>query len=55
MSMLLYYHYELDKQRPQSPLSFLLDAGVDFNGYASDISRTYQQKAISIGSSRSYC
>ena len=35
------HHYELDKQRPQRPLSFLLDAGVDFNGYASDISRSY--------------
>ena len=35
------HHYELDKQRPINPLSFLLDAGVDVNGYGSDISRTY--------------
>lgn len=35
------HHYELDKKRPAASLSFLLDAGVDYNGYASDISRTY--------------
>ena len=35
------HHYELDKQCPDKPLSFLIDAGVDFHGYASDISRTY--------------
>lgn len=35
------HHFELDKKRPVTPLNFLLDAGVDFHGYASDISRTY--------------
>lgn len=35
------HHYELNKQPPPTPLSFLLDAGVDYHGYASDISRTY--------------
>lgn len=35
------HHYELNKEKPTPSLSFLLDAGVDFNGYASDISRTY--------------
>ena len=34
------HHCNLDKQR-QTPRSFLLDAGVDVNGYASDITRTY--------------
>ena len=35
------HHRDLNKRRPAKPLSFLLDAGVDFNGYASDISRSY--------------
>jgi Xaa-Pro dipeptidase len=35
------HHYELNKQPPPKPLSFLIDAGVDYHGYASDISRTY--------------
>lgn len=34
------HHYNLFKQ-PQTPRSFLIDAGVAFNGYASDITRTY--------------
>ena len=34
------HHHNLDKQRP-TPRSFLIDAGVAMNGYASDISRTY--------------
>ena len=35
------HHHDLNKQRPARPLSFLLDAGVEVNGYASDITRTY--------------
>lgn len=34
------HHHNLDKQR-SSPRSFLIDAGVAMNGYASDITRTY--------------
>jgi Xaa-Pro dipeptidase len=34
------HHHNLDKNRP-TPRSFLIDAGVAMNGYASDISRTY--------------
>ena len=34
------HHHDLFKQR-QTPRSFLLDAGVDVRGYASDITRTY--------------
>ncbi|WP_242521849.1 Xaa-Pro dipeptidase [Motiliproteus sp. SC1-56] len=35
-------HYQhLDRQPPARPLSFLLDAGVEVRGYASDITRTY--------------
>ena len=34
------HHYNLFKQ-PQTPRSFLIDAGVAVNGYASDITRTY--------------
>ncbi len=35
------HHFMLDKQAPAEHHSFLIDAGVDFNGYASDITRTY--------------
>lgn len=35
------HHFNLDKQRPKIPRSFLLDAGIDYHGYASDITRTY--------------
>jgi len=35
-------HYtELDRQAPETPLSFLIDAGASHHGYASDITRTY--------------
>lgn len=34
------HHHNLFKQ-PQTPRSFLIDAGVEVNGYASDITRTY--------------
>tara|TARA_B110000967_G_scaffold197306_1_gene228907 strand:- start:770 stop:2104 length:1335 start_codon:yes stop_codon:yes gene_type:complete len=34
------HHRNLDKQR-RTPRSFLIDAGVAMNGYASDITRTY--------------
>ncbi len=35
------HHYRLDNRRPAAPRSFLIDAGIDYNGYASDITRTY--------------
>lgn len=35
------HHFNLDKRRPETPRSFLLDAGIDYHGYASDITRTY--------------
>ena len=35
-------HYtNLDRDTPDSPLSFLIDAGAQVHGYASDITRTY--------------
>lgn len=38
-SILHYMH--LDKIKPKAHRSFLIDAGANFNGYASDITRTY--------------
>ena len=38
-SILHYQHYQ--KQKIKNPRSFLIDAGASYNGYASDISRTY--------------
>ena len=35
------HHKNLDEQRPAVLNSFLSDAGIDYNGYASDITRTY--------------
>ncbi|MCV6605450.1 MAG: Xaa-Pro dipeptidase, partial [Porticoccaceae bacterium] len=35
------HHFMLDKEAPAEHRSFLIDAGVDVNGYASDITRTY--------------
>ena len=35
------HHFELDNQPPKSSRSLLLDAGVDYHGYASDITRSY--------------
>ena len=40
------HHHNLSKQA-QVPRSFLIDAGVEFNGYASDITRTYAYDADS--------
>jgi len=35
-------HYTaLERTKPASPLSFLIDAGANYHGYASDITRTY--------------
>ncbi|KZN54838.1 Xaa-Pro dipeptidase [Pseudoalteromonas luteoviolacea] len=38
-AILHYTHFE--RQAPSKHLSFLIDAGANFNGYASDITRTY--------------
>jgi len=35
------HHFRLDNRAPEVPRSFLIDAGVDVYGYASDITRTY--------------
>lgn len=35
------HHFKLDNHAPETPRSFLIDAGVAVNGYASDITRTY--------------
>ncbi|MGV8294406.1 M24 family metallopeptidase, partial [Pseudomonas aeruginosa] len=35
-------HYtKLDHQPPAESLSFLIDAGAEYNGYAADLTRTY--------------
>lgn len=35
------HHFMLDREPPAQHRSFLIDAGVDVNGYAADITRTY--------------
>ena len=40
--VLHYQHY--DRQPPEARLSFLIDAGGNYNGYAADITRTYSWK-----------
>lgn len=38
-------HYtELQRQKPAQHLSFLIDAGASYNGYAADITRTYARE-----------
>ena len=39
-SAVLHYQH-LERSRPTSPRSFLIDAGAQYRGYASDITRTY--------------
>ncbi|MDA9296182.1 Xaa-Pro dipeptidase [Porticoccaceae bacterium] len=35
------HNFRFNKKAPEAPRSFLIDAGVDVHGYASDITRTY--------------
>ena len=44
-SILHYQHLERAKPEENDRHSFLIDAGADFNGYASDITRTYSHRA----------
>ncbi|HXI11703.1 MAG TPA: Xaa-Pro dipeptidase [Thermoanaerobaculia bacterium] len=43
-SILHYQHLERSQPAEDGRFSFLIDAGADFNGYASDITRTYSQR-----------
>lgn len=38
------HYYARDKEKPKDKRSFLIDAGARFNGYASDVTRTYSTK-----------
>jgi Xaa-Pro dipeptidase len=40
-AVLHYYHHDRQRLDPQRRHSFLIDAGAGYNGYASDITRTY--------------
>ncbi|HEY0371434.1 MAG TPA: Xaa-Pro dipeptidase [Thermoanaerobaculia bacterium] len=44
-STLHYYHHTRDRRDEEKLYSFLIDAGGTYNGYASDITRTYSRRA----------
>lgn len=43
-AVLHYYHHDRERLSDKERHSFLIDAGASFNGYASDITRTYSQR-----------
>jgi Xaa-Pro dipeptidase len=43
-AVLHYYHHDRNVLDKKDRYSFLIDAGASFNGYASDITRTYSQR-----------